>query len=122
MVKTVGAVEEKIKETQNLLEIAVDFDFTNRENVTVYRYHDGQAQALTQVNARAGANQDGTYYLDRENGLITFSPSNSPCMPLAIPSPLRAETVAAGTAPAAAVVRPAMRWTPTRRPTTARSQ
>lgn len=70
MVKTVGAVEEKIKETQNLLEIAVDFDFTNRENVTVYRYHDGQAQALTQVNARAGANQDGTYYLDRENGLI----------------------------------------------------
>ena len=70
VVKTVGAVEEKIKETQNLLEIAVDFDFTNRENVTVYRYHDGQAQALTQVNARAGANQDGTYYLDRENGLI----------------------------------------------------
>ena len=70
VVKTVGAVEGKIKETQNLLEIAVDFDFTNRENVTVYRYHDGQAQALTQVNARAGANQDGTYYLDRENGLI----------------------------------------------------
>ena len=70
VVKTVCAVEEKIKETQNLLEIAVDFDFTNRENVTVYRYHDGQAQALTQVNARAGANQDGTYYLDRENGLI----------------------------------------------------
>ena len=70
VVKTVGAVEEKIKETQNLLDIAVDFDFTTLENVTVYRYHDGQAQALTQVNARAGANQDGTYYLDRENGLI----------------------------------------------------
>lgn len=59
-----------ITETSNILEIAVEFDFGNRENVTVYRYHDGQAQALTQTNARAGAAQDGTYYLDRENGLI----------------------------------------------------
>ncbi|MGI5933899.1 MAG: InlB B-repeat-containing protein [Lawsonibacter sp.] len=59
-----------ITETSNILEIAVEFDFGNRENVTVYRYHDGKAQALTQVNARTGANQDGTYYLDRANNLI----------------------------------------------------
>ena len=71
VVKTVGTDKKAIaiKETKNLLEIAVAFDFTNRGNVTVYRYHNGQAQALTQVNARAGAT-DGTYYLDRENGLI----------------------------------------------------
>jgi uncharacterized repeat protein (TIGR02543 family) len=74
VVKTVtyseNTTKEEIKETQNLLEIVVDFDFTNRENVTVYRYHDGQAQLLTLINSRTRAAQDGTYYLDRANDLI----------------------------------------------------
>ena len=75
VVKTVtdstGTTEtDKLEQTQNLLEIVVEFDFTNRQNVTVYRCHDGQAQPLTPINSRTQAAQDGTYYLDRENGLI----------------------------------------------------
>lgn len=59
-----------ITETSNILEIAVEFDFGNRENVTVYRYHDGQAQPLTETSSRTRAARDGTYYLDRANNLI----------------------------------------------------
>lgn len=74
VVKTVADSEdttkEEIKQTQNLLEIAVEFNFSNRENVTVYRYHDGQAQPLTETSSRTRAAQDGTYYLDRANNLI----------------------------------------------------
>ena len=74
VVKTVtdseDTTKEEIKQTQSLLEIVVDFDFTNRENVTVYRCHDGQAQPLTETSSRTRAAQDGTYYLDRANNLI----------------------------------------------------
>lgn len=75
VVKEVAAADgtvstNNIEQTSNILEIAVEFPFGSRENVTVYRYHDGQAQPLTETSSRTRAAQDGTYYLDRANNLI----------------------------------------------------
>lgn len=65
-----GTTTDNIEQTSNILEIAVEFPFGSRENVTVYRYHNGQAQPLTETSSRMRAAQDGTYYLDRANNLI----------------------------------------------------
>lgn len=49
-----------------VIEIVVPFTFTNRQNVTVYRYHGDSAEALTQNGTKGG----GTFRLDTANGLI----------------------------------------------------
>ena len=55
-----------INKTTTVLEIVVPFDFEGKTDVTVYRYHDGAAGTLAEVDTKA----DGTYQLDTVNGLI----------------------------------------------------
>lgn len=70
VIKTVGDEEpEPMEQTNNVLEIVVAFDFRNKENVGVYRYHGTEAEALTPTVGRSSQG-DGTYSLDRANGLI----------------------------------------------------
>lgn len=56
-----------ITDTQGkVLEIVVPYDFSGKQNVTVYRYHDGSAAALKLAESKAG----GTFRMDRDKGLI----------------------------------------------------
>ncbi len=57
---------EAITKTGNILELVIPFDFTGKDTVKVYRYHDGVAEALTEDDTGA----EGTYRLDRTNGRI----------------------------------------------------
>jgi uncharacterized repeat protein (TIGR02543 family) len=47
---------ETMRDTTNLMEIIVPFNMNSKENVTVYRYHDGASEALKQdpVNGEEG--------------------------------------------------------------------
>ena len=57
---------EDVSETTKVLQIVVPYDFTGKKSVTVYRYHEGKAEALTESNSET----EGTYQLDTANGLI----------------------------------------------------
>ena len=57
---------ETITETKSLIEFVIPFDFSRKSAVKVYRYHDGAPEALTE----ADTGEEGTYRLDRTNGLI----------------------------------------------------
>lgn len=62
-----GGASELIPDTgSTVIEIVVPFTFTNRQNVTVYRYHGTSAEALTKNDTKGG----GTFRLDTANGLI----------------------------------------------------
>ena len=66
VVEGTGAGTTSITDTgANILEIIVPYDFTGKQDVAVYRYHD-TAQALIKANTKA----DGTFQLDEANGLI----------------------------------------------------
>lgn len=61
------AAPQPITDTgDKVLEIAVDYDFTGKKDVTVYRKHgENDAEKLTKLTARpAGDFQDGTFYAD----------------------------------------------------------
>lgn len=61
------AAPQPITDTKDkVLEIAVDYDFTGKKDVTVYRKHgENDAEKLTKLTARpAGDFQDGTFYAD----------------------------------------------------------
>jgi uncharacterized repeat protein (TIGR02543 family) len=64
--KTTSSTRVQITETGNVLEIIIPYTFKGRENVTVYRYHDGNAQVLTKADSKA----DGTYRTDMDNGFV----------------------------------------------------
>ena len=49
-----------------VLEIVVPYNFSGKNSVTVYRHHDGKAEALTPANTKA----KGTFRLDETSGLI----------------------------------------------------
>ena len=56
-----------ITDTQGkVLEIVVPYDFTGKQDVTVYRYHGGSAEVLTQADSKAG----GTFRLSRDSVTI----------------------------------------------------
>ena len=67
-VKSGGSVEstEKLTQTNNVMEIVIPYDMAGKNNITVYRYHDGVTEAFAENTTKA----DGTFYLDRENNLI----------------------------------------------------
>ncbi len=54
---------------QNLLEILLPYDFTDKYTVTIYRHHGEEATALTKLTDKAEA-LDGTFYLDETAGYI----------------------------------------------------
>ena len=64
--QTVGATTTELAETQNVLEIIVPYSFVGKEFITVYRYHNGAAEKLTEADTGA----DGTFRLDKENGFV----------------------------------------------------
>ncbi len=68
---TVKAGDVPITETAHVLEIPVAFDFADKLDLAVYRSHEGRIGTLTALDARPTENfRDGTYYPDRENGIL----------------------------------------------------
>ena len=64
---------ENITNTQNIvLEVAIPYDFTNKQDVTVYRFHsaDPEAMELAELFDKPSVPTDGTFWLDREFGYI----------------------------------------------------
>ncbi len=55
----------QLHETQSVITLVIPYDFTGKGAVAVYRYHDNAAETLSE-----GEGVDGTFRLDRENGLI----------------------------------------------------
>lgn len=60
------STDAAVSEAQTVMEIVVPFDFGGKSDVAVYRYHDGSAAKLNE----AAGGTEGTYQLDRANGLI----------------------------------------------------
>lgn len=60
--------EDSITNAGKVLEIEVDYDFSGKKNVTVYRYHNGTAEALKETNTKA----DGTFSLNKSGGTIAI--------------------------------------------------
>lgn len=59
-------ITEKLAVTNTVMEIVIPYDMAGKNNITVYRHHDGVAEAFAENTTKA----DGTFYLDRENNLI----------------------------------------------------
>ena len=64
--KTVNGATTELTETRNVLEIIVPYSFKGKENIAVYRYHDGKAEKLVEADTKA----NGTFRLDETNGFI----------------------------------------------------
>ena len=60
---------EQLTETSNVIELVIPFDFSGKTGIRLYRYHVGEAQALKESSNSESA-EDGTFRLDRQNGLI----------------------------------------------------
>ena len=64
----ISTINETIIETDHVIEMIVPFNFANRKNCELFRYHDGIAQKFNALNARPTAYlQDATFYADRAN-------------------------------------------------------
>ncbi len=61
-----------ISEAPGVIEIKLPYDFTRKTNIKVYRYHDANAQELTQLTERDTVKpfDDGTCFIDTENRCI----------------------------------------------------
>lgn len=60
-----------ISQTIDILELPIKYDFTDKENILIYRNHEGKVEAFKKLDTHSKKlYQDGTYYLDRENGII----------------------------------------------------
>ena len=57
---------EKLSETNNVMEIVIPFDLSGKNNITVYRHHNGTVQTFAENTDKT----DGTFYVDRESNLI----------------------------------------------------
>jgi len=67
----IGDVTTAITDTnEKVLEIVVPYEFNGKEDVVVYRYHNGVSEKLTEVENGGEAKVDGTYWLDHANGLV----------------------------------------------------
>lgn len=51
--------------------MVIPYDFTNKSNVTIYRFHDTAVNMFTKLESKSvGGNTDGTYCLGETNGFI----------------------------------------------------
>ena len=64
----VDSVSTLVTDTGTVLKIVVPYSFTGKEDLAVYRCHDGVVSALTESDSE----EDGTVRLDREGGTITI--------------------------------------------------
>ncbi|SFW52390.1 hypothetical protein SAMN02910447_03449, partial [Ruminococcus sp. YE71] len=60
------SVKKTMSKTNTVLEVVIPYSFKGREEVTLYRYHNGKAETLTESKSK----KDGTYYFDKTNGYI----------------------------------------------------
>ena len=69
--KKVEDKEDVLPETSNVIELVVPYDFTGKQDVKVYRVHDGISEALNgPVSQTVEPHTDNTYAVDRVNGLL----------------------------------------------------
>ena len=70
--KATNSGTETMNSLSTVQEIAVPYDFSNKKDIMVYRYHGTSAAALTPLNARSALSSaaDGTFYADSANGKI----------------------------------------------------
>ena len=69
ILKTVNDGEPKeLTETNSIITLVVPYEFSGRNNVTVYRYHDGAAAKLNKLTDKTKT--ANAFYLDSANGLI----------------------------------------------------
>lgn len=60
-----------VENASSVIEIKLPYDFTNKTNIKVYRYHGSTAEELTQLDTRAmSPYEDGKCFVDIENGCI----------------------------------------------------
>ena len=66
-----GSETTTITDTQTVLELIIPYDMTGKHGITVYRYHDGRAEAFRKLNGKpTTSKQDGTFWLDETNHFI----------------------------------------------------
>ncbi|MCD8037215.1 MAG: InlB B-repeat-containing protein [Clostridiales bacterium] len=68
--KTIGDNKTNVTKTKTVLEIVVPYDFSGKNDITVYRYHDSSAEVLTSTSGRSDNPTESTFYLDETNGMI----------------------------------------------------
>ena len=63
---------ETITEASSVIEIKLPYDFARKRNIKIYRYHNGNAVELTQLENRNTVKPftDGTCFVDTQNGYI----------------------------------------------------
>ncbi|MCR5607934.1 MAG: hypothetical protein K6G26_02595 [Lachnospiraceae bacterium] len=64
--KTVNSVKTIMDKTNNVLEIIIPYDFENKRELMVYRYHGQNAMELVESDTK----EDGTFRLDKDNKLV----------------------------------------------------
>ena len=57
----------KIEQTQTILELIIPFETSNKQNVSVYRYYDGEVSKLKKLSSEPTVLQDGTFWIDGDN-------------------------------------------------------
>lgn len=64
--------EQKLAETNNVVELVIPYDMTGKTDIKMYRYHDDTVQTFAKLDAKPadGSALDATYYLDVTNNLI----------------------------------------------------
>ena len=72
LTKTVNGVSADIgSDNEQVLEIAVPYDFSNKSNLAVYRCHNLQAEAFNELSSKPESGYtDGTFYCDKANSII----------------------------------------------------
>ena len=72
-IKVTGSGEpEELHETDSIITLVVSYDFSGKNNITVYRYHEddaGNSETIALTPSSSGS-ADGTYRLDTARGLI----------------------------------------------------
>lgn len=62
--------DKEISETKGIITIAIPYDFADKLNITLSRYHDSNVELFTKLNEIPTTLTDKTYYLDIENNMI----------------------------------------------------
>jgi hypothetical protein len=64
--KTVDSTTTQLSSSENVIEIAVPYEKINRRGIEVYYCDGGETQVLKESNSK----EEGTFRIDKENGLI----------------------------------------------------
>ncbi len=59
-----------LEETNNVLMLAIPYDFKDKENFTVSRYHNGKVDKFTELDKIMPEYKDGTFYADKDNKVL----------------------------------------------------